>query len=215
MPYAGNMPKKKLQPTKIILLEAARSALAEKGHSQFSMRSVAKAAGVHLRTVQYYFPTKRDLLTEVLEYTISTYYIGQYQVTRNNYAGLAPEKKLENVLGFLIDDLKEPFVCQFFPEVWALASRDADAAAALDRFYIMHRQSIAAIITEMRPELPARVIAQRAAIVGMMSEGMLLLIGHGKPQHSELRGIRAEIIRQAKNIIYSPESTSSAAGDRS
>ena len=199
------MPKKKLQPTKIILLEAARSALAEKGHGQFSMRSVAKAAGVHLRTVQYYFPTKRDLLTEAMEYTINTYYLGQYPVTRNNYAGLSPEKKFEAMMGFLFDDLKDPFVCLFFPEMWALASRDEDAAAALDKFYRMHRQSIAAVISEYRPDLSSRLVAHRTAIVAMMIEGLLLLVGHGKPQHSELRGIRTEVIRQMKNIIESPE----------
>ena len=198
------MAKKKLQPTKIILLEAARSALSEKGHSEFSMRSVAKAVGVHLRTVQYYFPTKRDLLVEVLEYTLRTYYIGQYPLTRNNYAGLAPEKKLETVMGFLFDDLKELFVCQFFPEVWALASRDPDAAAAVDRFYVLHRQSIAAIVAEVRPDLPMRVVAHRAAILTSIIEGMLLIVGHGKPQHVELRGIRTEVIRQAKNIVNSP-----------
>ena len=147
------MRRKKLQPTKIALLEAARSALAEKGHSEFSMRSVAKEGGVHLRTVQYYFPTRRDLLTEVLEYTLSTYYLGQYPVTRNNFSGLSPDKKFDTVIGFLFDDLKEPFVGQFFPEIWALAARDEDASAALDRFYVLHRQSIAAIIAEVKPGL--------------------------------------------------------------
>ena len=117
------MARKKLQPTKIMLLEAARTALAEKGHSEFSMRNIAKAAGVHLRTVQYYFPTRRDLLTDVLEYTMSAYYLGQYPIARSNFAGLSPEKKFETVVGFLFDDTKEPFVCQFFPEIWALASR--------------------------------------------------------------------------------------------
>ena len=202
------MAKKKLQPTKIILLEAARSALAEKGHSEFSMRSVAKAAGVHLRTVQYYFPTKRDLLTEAMEYTLNTYYLGQYPVTRNNYVGLSPAKKFEAMVGFIFDDLKEPFVCLFFPEMWALASKDEDAAAALDKFYRMHRQSIAAVITEYRPDLSSRTVGHRAAIVAMLLEGMLLLVGHGKPQHSELRGIRSEVLRQLKNIVEAPESSS-------
>ena len=205
MPYAGNMAKKKVQPTRIILLEAARSALAEKGHSEFSMRSVAKAAGVHLRTVQYYFPTKRDLLTEAMEYTLSAYYLGQYPLTRNNYAGLTPEKKFEAMIGFLFDDLKEPFVCLFFPEMWALASKDEDAAAALDKFYRLHRQSIAAVIAEYRPELSTRSVGHRAAIVAMLIEGLLLLVGHGKTQHNELRGIRAEVMRQMKNIVESDE----------
>ncbi|MDE0157509.1 MAG: TetR/AcrR family transcriptional regulator [Gammaproteobacteria bacterium] len=195
------MRRKKLQPTKIALLEAARSALAEKGHSEFSMRSVAKEGGVHLRTVQYYFPTRRDLLTEVLEYTLSTYYLGQYPVTRNNFSGLSPDKKFDTVIGFLFDDLKEPFVGQFFPEIWALAARDEDASAALDRFYVLHRQSIAAIIAEVKPQLSARSIAQRTAIVAMLIEGLLLLVGHGKPTHSELRGLRSEVIRQCRNII--------------
>ena len=65
------------------------------------MRSVAREGGVHLRTVQYYFPTRRALLTEVLEYTLSTYYLGQYPVVRNDFAGLSAAKKFETVIGFL------------------------------------------------------------------------------------------------------------------
>lgn len=198
--------RRKLQPTKIMLLEAARSILADKGHAQFSMRSLAKLAGVHLRTVQHYFPTKRDLLVEVLDYTITTYYLGQYPITRNNYAGLSPVKKLESVLGFLIDDLRDPFVGQFFPEVWALASRDKDASAALDRFYIIHRKSIGELISSANPKLSTRAVAHRAALIAMMIEGLLLLLSHNKPQHGELKGLRAEFIYQCLNIVRAPES---------
>ena len=35
----------------------------------------------------------------------------------------------------------------------------------------------------------------------MLIEGLLLLVGHGKPTHSELRGLRSEVIRQCRNII--------------
>lgn len=199
------MARKKLQPKKIALLEAARATMAEKGHGNFSMRSVAKTAGVHLRTVQHYFPTKRDLLIETCEYTIATYYIGQYPVTVNNYAGMEPLAKFDAMIGFLFDDLKDPFVCMFFPELWALSFRDPDASTALDRLYKMHRASIATVIAEACPGLSPKTVAHRAALVAMMIEGLILVVGNGKPQHAELRGIRAELIFQARNIIEAPE----------
>ena len=71
----------------------------------------------------------------------------------------------------------------------------------MDRFYTLHRQSIAAIITEARPGLSSRAVSQRAAIVAMLIEGLLLIMGHGKPSHAELRGLRTEVIRQCNNII--------------
>ena len=48
------------------ILECVRAILADKGYSNFSMRSVAAAAGLHLKTVQYYLPTKRQRLTAAL-----------------------------------------------------------------------------------------------------------------------------------------------------
>ena len=199
------MSKDKLQPKKIILLETARRVLAEKGHGEFSMRSLAREAGVHLRTVQYYFPKKRDLLNEVMEYTLGTYYLGRYATSRKNYASLPGEKKLETVIGFLYDDMRDPFVCKFFPEVWAMASRDQDATDALDNFYTTHRRSIAVLVAEAAPNLSEKAVAHRAAIISMLIEGLLLLIGAGKPSHNDLRGLKTEVLRQVRNIILLDE----------
>ena len=54
------------QATVTKILQAARTLLTERGHSDFSMRNVADAAGVHLANVQYYFPRRDDLVQALL-----------------------------------------------------------------------------------------------------------------------------------------------------
>ncbi len=197
MPKTGS---NKPQPTKILILESARYILSEKGHSSFSMRAVAKQAGVILRTVQYYFPKKKDLLNAVLEYTLQHYYVSQYPLARQNFKKLDVINRFESMIGYLMDDLRDPTVGRFFPEIWALASRDEDAAVALDNFYTQHRRYFAELIHQLNPELPLNKVTQRAAIIAMMIEGLLLIVGNGKPLHSELKGLKKEVILQAKVI---------------
>ena len=48
------------------ILDAARDLLTERGQSNFSMRNVAEAAGLHLANVQYYYPKRDDLVRAML-----------------------------------------------------------------------------------------------------------------------------------------------------
>jgi AcrR family transcriptional regulator len=54
------------RPTKQEILEGALAAALDDGLSQLTFGSVAKRLGINDRTVVYYFPTKEDLVTEVV-----------------------------------------------------------------------------------------------------------------------------------------------------
>ena len=58
---------KKVNHRKIQILDAAAHLLADKGNDKFTLRNVAQECGIHLKTLQYYFPSKRELLNEVLD----------------------------------------------------------------------------------------------------------------------------------------------------
>ena len=59
---------------RIAILEAARHTLIEDGYPDFTLRRIAKKAHIHLKTLQHYFATKRELLLETVNYTLDTYY---------------------------------------------------------------------------------------------------------------------------------------------
>ncbi len=189
---------------KIELLEAARCALASRGHAEFSMRSVAREAGIHLKTLQHYFPNKQILLTEVLEYTLRNYYFNQFGIMFAKKHQLDAEEKFRLMIDYILDDLDDPFTASFFPEVWALASRDTDASIAMDRFYTLHRRNVEEVIAELNPGLNSPTLTLRAAIIAMGVEGMLLLIGHNKPIHGDLANIKTEFVNRMLDIVMAP-----------
>lgn len=54
------------EATRARILATAREALAQSGLERFVMRAVAEGAGVKLGNLQYYFPTREDLLEAVI-----------------------------------------------------------------------------------------------------------------------------------------------------
>ena len=68
---AGRAPRRGRRPgapdTRAAVLEAARSAFADKGFAGTTIRSVAAAAGVDAALVHHYFGTKDDLFLAAME----------------------------------------------------------------------------------------------------------------------------------------------------
>ena len=91
---------KRLQ-RKIEILEAARTVLAEQGYTKFTLRRIAAEAGIHLKSLQRYFPTKRELLKAALEYIVQNYYNDQYARIFEHEHISAPKEQLIAVIDYL------------------------------------------------------------------------------------------------------------------
>jgi AcrR family transcriptional regulator len=169
----------------ILILEAARKLIAHQGYHSFSMRRVANRSGIHLKSLQYYFRTKQDMLNAVVNYTIEKYYFGSYgRLFLEKSAGTAKER-FSLMIDHLLDDLSDPLTAKLFPELWALANHDTAVKAAMDLFYVRHLASLEAMILQLKPSLGEREAKHRAALIGMMIEGLVLILGYGKPKHDQ------------------------------
>jgi AcrR family transcriptional regulator len=60
--------RKKKAETDVVLLEAAKKVLQQRGYSGMSTRDVAAAAGVPLSQIHYYFGSKQGLVLALFEY---------------------------------------------------------------------------------------------------------------------------------------------------
>ncbi len=189
----------------IEILEEARNLLAEKGYVKFSMRGVAAAAGISLRTVQHYFPTKKDLLVETVKYTLTHYYHEQFHFLFEEHQAKEPVDKFLIVMDYMLEDLRDPFTLRFFTELWALSVRDKDAATAMDVIYTLHRKNFEELIRAINPGLSQRRVAHRASMAVVVIEGLTLLVGDGKPQHKELEGIEREVKSRILDVIMMPD----------
>lgn len=186
------------------LLKAACNVLVEQGYLKFTLRTIATAAGVHLKTLQRAFPNKRTLLRDTIRFALDTCYVQKY---RERLAASDPrpaQERLLDLVDFLIADVHDPWSTRFFSELWALAARETDAADAMDALYTAHRVNIAGLVRAMNPNISDATVEHRAVIVAMMLQGMVLMLGDGKPRHAEFENLDVEIKQRILDIVISP-----------
>tara|TARA_R110002096_G_scaffold434321_2_gene655531 strand:- start:7028 stop:7678 length:651 start_codon:yes stop_codon:yes gene_type:complete len=178
---------------RIAILEAARHTLIEDGYPDFTLRRIAKKAHIHLKTLQHYFATKRELLLETVNYTLDTYYyVKLFENLSNNKKGC--NENLKDVLKYLITDCLTSDTTKFFCELWALSIRDDDARDALDAMYVRHRHEIELLIIAANPGISTSKAKVRATLMAAQIEGLVVFIGYGKPWHPEFDQLEEEVL---------------------
>lgn len=182
------------------ILEAASDLLREGGFEAFSMRRVAERAAMALSALQHHFPTRADLLHEVIEHRLAWY--GSALAERLSSLPDDPERLFLGVVDWLLDDIRFEPTASFTVQLWAFAAYDGDARLMLDRFMSRYRGFLAKIMCGLNPSLPELEALTRAAAITVMIDGTALLLAPGKPSHPELldlhETIRSAALRLAK-----------------
>jgi TetR/AcrR family transcriptional regulator, repressor for uid operon len=86
------------------ILEAARTAIAERGPGKLTLSAVANAAGISRPTLYRWFPTKEDLLAAITAYEEDRFDVGLQLVID---AHRSPKRRLEVALRYLMNYLDE------------------------------------------------------------------------------------------------------------
>lgn len=175
------------------ILKSARAILVENGYPAFSMRRVANRSGIHLKTLQHYFETKRHLILETLEYTLDAHYFEQYVTIFKEIGQTSNVNLLSRIIRYLIEDARTEDTSKFFSEIWALSFRYDGARAALDGFYVKHRQQLELLIAGANPNISHKSVKLRAGVIASQIEGLVPLIGYNKPVHSALDDMEREV----------------------
>jgi len=174
--------------TRDAILLAARDIFMNDGYSRFTMRKVATAANISLGNLNYHFPRKDELLNALLEMVIDGY-IAEFD-RRRLAAGSSPEKQLEAILDYWIEDLLNVSTTIFFPELWALSNHDPHVADMTDVLYQRARQPLLGLLPQINPQLSAEDAEQLALLMCASMEGLTIFAGCDKPwaaQHGELK----------------------------
>ena len=158
------------------ILAAAESVLLEKDYTQFSLRNIAAAAGIHLANLQYYFPSKDAIIHALVGYVVQEYE-SRYE-TRLAKLPKAPQPRFIAMLDFLIEDIHDPQTRRFFVQLWALleSSDTSGRAALLNELYAHHIAGIAGDVGDLNPALSPGARQQRAAMIAAMIDGMMLML---------------------------------------
>ena len=85
------------------ILSSARDILIDQGYSGLTMRKIATAVGITIGNLHYYYPSKKDLLADLLDRVIDAY-MEAFSHARVS-AGSSPLHQFEAMISFIIEDL--------------------------------------------------------------------------------------------------------------
>ena len=185
------------------ILEQATRVLTRYGYSQFSLRRVARAADVTLGNLQYYYPTKSDLVEAMLGHVI-TGYIEEFNRLMAAVEG-GPEEQLAAVLSHVIRDLTSPRTTVLFPELWSMANHDPAVERYVEDMYETYRRIVAGLIPRINPRLTPRQVRLLTLFITSSIEGHTPFTGHGKCWEFLTPDIETLAIRTFLELIESGE----------
>lgn len=186
------------QETAQRILDVARRLFMEEGHSKLTMRRIAKAAGMSPGNLSYYYPTRADLLADLLQHVIDGY-ISQFQTLRG--ASDDAEEQFRAVLGFVFDDLATRETTLFFPELWVLANRDDWIAQQMEKMYAQYRAILVDVIGLINPGLTETRRADLALMISASIEGHTMFVGHDRPHRARAGKLRNVLIEHFLRLV--------------
>ena len=199
------------QETAQRILDVARRLFMEEGHSKLTMRRIAKAAGMSPGNLSYYYPTRADLLADLLQYVIDGY-IRQFETLRDEASDDADEQ-FRAVLGFVFNDLGTRETTLFFPELWVLANRDDWIAQQMEKMYAQYRAILVDVIGLINPQLSETRKSDLALMISASIEGHTVFVGHGRPHRPRTRQLRDLLIEHFLRLVKETSEPQGANGN--
>ncbi|MFJ8856504.1 TetR/AcrR family transcriptional regulator [Streptomyces sp. NPDC102437] len=154
------------------LLDAAEKILFESGYGELTMRAVAAEAQTRLGHVQYYFPSRTELIAAVLRRTLDRSLDRLTPLFVDAAAHTPPDT--EGLIRQLLAEHDDPRLVRVYAELWALAGRDEAVAAVMRTFYSDYQNHAAGFLRARNPTLSDTVCQARARVFTVLIEGASL-----------------------------------------
>jgi AcrR family transcriptional regulator len=161
------------------ILRAALSILIEEGYRAITFRKIAAICGIKLGNITYYFPTKEELIRELLEAVVISYEQSFDDVIHAE--GATAEQRLEGLVTLILGDITTKRTTRIFPELWALSNHDPFVLNLIQTLYARARVALNDIIAELNPALPPEERETLALFISASMEGQTVFAGYEKP----------------------------------
>ena len=166
------------------ILEAAEELLTHENLAKFSMRNVASRAGINLRNLQYYFPTRGDLV-QALFLKLDERYRRAYGHCMQE-AEQSPLGRFKAVLEFNLQDITQRETRQFFMQLWVLlGSLDNFEGKVLGNLFSLHIDQLSEYIAALQPSIPEAELKSRATLLEGILEGLMVVLSTQEPNGAE------------------------------
>jgi AcrR family transcriptional regulator len=170
------------------ILGAAKEILVQMGYGGLTMRNIASRAGTTVGNLQYYYPNKDRLLTELLEYAVHGFFEHFESIVEDPRK--SPEDKLRAYVGCIFDAFPSEEKGKFYPEFWALSNHDRMAAELMENMYERGMVTLQSIIREINPKLTKKQVKDVAITIAGSVEGLVVFVGYRRPWANSLRPVR-------------------------
>lgn len=190
------------------ILNASIELLAHEGHAGLSMRKVAERLNMRLSAVQRHFPT-----WEALFQAMMTRVTFEYVQVFNQHLGETKASRLkqfENVLNYLMREIKRPVTQSLFAQLWALAQTNDYVRNIMQDMYEYERNVFEFFIAELNPALDKKDIARRAGLMVTQIEGLMLLIPQQTRFPTNMAGIEQLCIENVIALAHAPAAAKTA-----
>jgi AcrR family transcriptional regulator len=165
--------------TRELILRTALSVLVDEGYGAMSMRRVASMAGLQFGNLTYHYPSRDELVTELLDSVIKAYECAYDEMLKaskyNGWERLALYIKLAFV------SMQHANQARFAPEIWALSNHEPVAETRMYEMYVRAMRLIENILIELRPDLAPDHVRALALYCLCSTEGFVVFIGADKP----------------------------------
>ncbi len=187
--------------TRELILRTALHILIENGYRAMSMRRIASACGMRLGNLTYHYPTREDLVRELLNAVISSYEVEFGAIV--HAPGLSPEERLTRLCSLIIEDIGSKKTTRLFPELWALANHDSFVYERVHELYDRARAPLVEIIAEMRPDLEEAARMDLALFISASMEGLTVFAGYQMPFTQRMPAVERIAVRSFIDIVRS------------
>lgn len=187
--------------TRELILRTALHILIEDGYRAMSMRRIATACGMRLGNLTYHYPTREDLVQELLNAVINSYEVEFGAIV--HAPDLQPEERLVRLCNLIIEDVGSKRTTRLFPELWALSNHDAFVHERVHELYDRARAPLVEIIAAMRPDLSEAARFDLALFISASMEGLTVFAGYRQPYADRLPLVEGIAIRSFIEIVRS------------
>jgi AcrR family transcriptional regulator len=159
--------------TRTEILRAAKHVLATDGYARFTLRGVAKEAGLTVGNLAYHYRSKRTLVRALIMLLIEEYR-AQIDVHMHTAPSGSPDA-FRSLVTWLMRDSVSARTSRLFREFWTIALHDPVIARTIDRFYVEVQETAALRLRQNFPNLPAHSVEEIVQLMGIISEGANVL----------------------------------------
>lgn len=181
------------------ILSAALRVLAHEGQSALTLEGISSEVGIRKGNLQYYYPTRSDLLRAVLAEQVKRHkaeWLGAYDA-----AAADPVQRLRQMVRFELDINRDQTFLSQVREKWSLAGHDEGALALANDWNIWVTDRYAAAIGEIRPDLSKVSCRQTAVMVYSLLVGSAPFFDTHETLSSRRRGLDRRIEQTIMDMI--------------